>query len=70
MKTEDYKDALEIITSSRAAIKLSFNVPVKDNYSNVYQIIVHECNATTINLLVNAKFSLFMTDKGLVIDKF
>ncbi|MDR1681892.1 MAG: hypothetical protein LBS25_00670 [Candidatus Symbiothrix sp.] len=70
MKAEDYKDALEIITASRAAIKVSFNVPVKDNYSNVHQIIIHECNATTINLLVNAKYSLFMTDKGLAVDKF
>lgn len=35
MKPEDFRRALEIITSNNR-ITVSFNTPVKDNYSNTH----------------------------------
>ena len=69
MTPEHFQKALEIITSNNQ-IKVSFNTPVKDNYSNVYDILIHQSNATVINKLVENGFSLHMTEKGLAIDKY
>lgn len=69
MKTEYFQEALQIISKSNS-IKVSFNVPVKDNYSNVYQILIHNSNATVIKDLIAADFSLSMTDKGLSVTKY
>lgn len=69
MKPEYIAEAISIISKSNS-IKVSFNVPVKDNYSHTYVILIHESNASVINQLVNAGFSLSMTPKGLSVDKF
>lgn len=69
MKTEDFNKALAIITSNNR-IKVSFNTPITDNYSNVYQILIHESNAAVINKLVAEGFSLSMNAKGLSVDKY
>lgn len=69
MKPKHFQEALEIITSSNQ-IKVSFNTPVHDNYSNVYEILIHESNASVITKLVNAGFSLNMTPKGLSVTKY
>lgn len=69
MKPEYLAEAISIISKSNS-IKVSFNVPVKDNYSNVYSILIHNSNATVIRDLVAAGFALSMTDKGLSVDKF
>lgn len=69
MKTEHMQEAIQIITSS-GNIKVSFNVPVKDNYANVYDILIHNSNASVINELVAAGFSLSMNDKGLSVTKY
>lgn len=69
MKTEYMQQALQIITRSNS-IKVSFNVPVNDNYSNVYPILIHNSNATVINDLIAAGFSLSMNDKGLSVTKY
>jgi len=69
MKPEYVAEAISIISKSNS-IKVSFNVPVKDNYSNVYSILIHNSNATVIRDLVAAGFALSMTDKGLSVDKF
>lgn len=69
MKPEYVAEAIRIISKSNS-IKVSFNVPVKDNYSNVYSILIHNSNATVIRDLVAAGFALSMTDKGLSVDKF
>ena len=69
MKAEYFQEALQIISKSNN-IKVSFNVPVKDNYSNVYQILIHNSNATVIKDLIAADFSLSMTDKGLSVTKY
>lgn len=69
MKTEHMQEAIQIITRSNN-IKVSFNVPVKDNYANVYDILIHNSNASVINELVDAGFSLSMNDKGLSVTKY
>lgn len=69
MKPEYTAEAISIISKSNS-IKVSFNVPVKDNYSHTYAILIHESNASVINQLVNAGFSLSMCAKGLSVDKF
>ena len=69
MKPGYIAEAISIISKSNS-IKVSFNVPVKDNYSHTYAILIHESNASVINQLVNAGFSLSMTPKGLSVDKF
>ena len=69
MKSEFFQEAISIISKSNSP-KVSFNVPVNDNYSQVHQILIHNSNATVINDLVEAGFSLSMCDKGLSVDKF
>lgn len=69
MKAEYFQEALQIISKSNS-IKVSFNVPVTDNYSNVYPILIHNSNATVITELVAAGFSLSMNDKGLSVSKY
>lgn len=69
MKPEFKAQAIDIISKSVSA-KVSFNVPVDNNYSNVHDILIHESNATLINELVKAGFSLFPGPKGISIDKF
>lgn len=69
MKPEHFHEALDIITTNNR-IKVSFNTPVNDNYSNVYDILIHESNGSVITNLVNAGFSLSMTPKGLSVTKF
>ena len=69
MKSEFFQEAISIISKSNS-IKVSFNVPVKDNYSHVDQILIHNSNASVINELIQAGFSLSMCDKGLSVDKF
>lgn len=70
MKPEHISAALDIIRASAASITVSFNTPVKDHYSRVYDILILQSNATVIKSLVEAGFSLHMTDKGLAVDKF
>ena len=50
MKPEDFRRALEIITSNNQ-ITVSFNTPVKDNYSNTHPILIHESNAAVLKQL-------------------
>lgn len=69
MKAEDYQRAITIISESNSP-KVSFNVPVKSNYSNVYNILIHESNADLINKLKEAEFSMSMTPKGLSVSKY
>lgn len=69
MKTEDFQQALAIISKSNS-IKVSFNVPVADNYSHVHQILIHESNASVVEELINAGFHLSMSSKGLIVDKY
>lgn len=69
MKPEYIAEAIGIISKSNS-IKVSFNVPVENHNSHVYSILIHESNATVINQLVNAGFSLSMNLKGLAVDKY
>lgn len=69
MKTEDFNKALQIISASNS-IKVSFNTPITNNYSNVYKILIHESNAAVINELIKSGFSLSMSPKGLSVNKY
>jgi len=68
MNVLDKSQAIDII-SRQNSVQVSFNVPVTDNYSNCYDILIHKSNATTINDLIKAGFSLSMSDKGLSVNK-
>jgi hypothetical protein len=69
MNPIDKQKAIAII-SVQNSVEVSFNVPVTDNYSNCYDILIHKSNATTINDLIKAGFSLSMSDKGLSVNKY
>ena len=64
MKAKDKAIAIEIISTTND-VKVSFNVPIIDNYSNVHDILIHESNANLIDKLIEAGFSLSMCKKGL-----
>ena len=61
--------AIEII-SEQNSVNVSFNVPVKNHRSNVYEILIHECNVSTTKALIKAGFLLSMTPKGMHVDKY
>lgn len=67
---KEFKDKAIAILSKSNSIKVSFNVPVKNNYSNVYEILIHESNASVINELIAEGFSLSMNPKGLSVNKY
>ena len=69
MKEKHLNLALQLIAKSNSA-KVSFNVPVNDSYMNVYDILIHESNATLIDQLIKNGFSLHMTKKGLSITNY
>jgi hypothetical protein len=69
MKAEHKNKALEILTSNNST-GVIFNVPINDNRTNVYEILITRCNASTIKELVSEGFSLFMTEKGLQVENF
>lgn len=69
MTPEQLQIAVNIIAKSNS-VKVSFNVPVKDNYSNTYKILIHESNATLIRELITAGYSLSMSPKGLSVNKY
>lgn len=69
MKDKDFRRALEIITSNNS-ITVSFNTPVSNNYMNIYQILIHESNASALKQLHEAGYSLSMTRKGLDVSKY
>ncbi len=69
MTQTDFTKAVELVSSSNS-IKVAFNVPVKDHCSNVYQLLILESNASIINQLIAAGYSLSMSAKGLVVDKY
>ena len=69
MKSQDKEKAIEIISQSNSP-KVSFRVPIKDNYANIHEILIHECNADLINKLKADGFSLSMCKKGLSVSKY
>lgn len=68
MTTQQLKELIDIISNSNSC-KVSFNVPVENNYNNVHTVLIHECNADCTKKMHEAGYSLFMTEKGLSIDK-
>jgi len=71
MKKDDIALAVSILTQENRP-KVSFHVPVTDNYSNAPDIVIHDCNAGTVGRLIAAGFHLSMSEKakGLIVDKF
>jgi hypothetical protein len=68
MTNQEFNQAIQIIANSNSP-KVSFNVPVTDSYTNTYHILIHESNASLINKLVENGYSLYMTPKGLSVNK-
>ena len=67
---QEHKNKAIAILSKSNSVKVSFNVPVKDSYNNVYEILIHESNASVINELIAEGFSLSMNPKGLSVNKY
>ena len=67
---KEFKDKAIAILSKSISIKVSFNVPVTDSYNNVYEILIHESNASVINELITEGYSLSMNPKGLSVNKY
>ena len=64
LESNHNEELIKIISKSNS-IKVSFNVPKKDNYSDVYKVLIHDSNASVLKELHNAGFSMYMTEKGL-----
>lgn len=67
--SKNFNEALTIIAKSNN-VKLSINVPITDNYSNVHAIVIHKCNPSLVSELINAKFSISQGKKGMYISDF
>ena len=69
MTQSDKQKAIDII-SEQNSVNVSFNVPKKNHYSNVYEILIHDCNVSTTKALIKEGFLLSMTPKGMWVDKY
>ena len=69
MERQHINKAIELISVSNSP-KVSFNVPVVDNYTTIHDILIHECSPKLIRELVEEGFSLSMTPKGLSVDNY
>lgn len=67
---KEFKDKAIAILSKSNSVKVSFNVPVKNSYNNVYEILIHESNASVIYELITEGYSLSMNPKGLSVNKY
>ena len=67
---QEHKNKAIAILSKSISVKVSFNVPVKDSYDNIYEILIHESNASVINELIAEGFLLSMNPKGLSVNKY
>lgn len=67
INSEAFVVAMSIIAKSNQP-KISINVPINNNFSNVHAIVIHESNADLIIKLVKEGFSLAMSPKGLSVD--
>lgn len=68
MKNEHLIELINKLSKERVTFQL--NEPVEDSMSNVHQCLILECSASVIESLVKAGYSLFMSNKGLSVDKF
>ena len=69
MEVEDFVKAVMLIATSNCC-KAQFIVPVKDNYSQTYDILIQESNGKVVDELIKAGYSLSMSSKGLVVNKY
>lgn len=69
MDVEDFVKAVMLIATSNGC-KAQYIVPVKDNYSHTYDILILDCAPCLINDLIAAGYSLGMTEKGLAVYKY
>lgn len=69
MTTQQFNEAIQIIAQNNS-VKVSFNVPITDNYTSTHQILIHESKPSVIDELIKKGYSLSMTPKGLSVNKF
>lgn len=69
MNDTDFNFAVKIITLHASSTTLSFNVPIQDNYLNVYPIVLHKATPGLIKSLIENEFNVGVCDKGTYIDK-
>ena len=70
MNDNDFTRAVEIIANRASSTTLSFNMPINDNYSNVYPIVLHKAAPGLIETLIRNGYSVGVCAKGTYIDKF
>ena len=69
MDVEDCVKAVMLIATSNSC-KAQYIVPVNDNYSHTYDILILESNGKILEELHKAGYSLSMSSKGLVVNKY
>jgi len=69
MKIDDFVKAVMMIATSNNCRAL-FVTPIKDHYSHTYDIVILESNANIIDKLIKEGYSLSMSPKGLVVNKY
>lgn len=69
MKVEHFVKAVMMISTSNNC-KALFVTPVNDHYSHTYDIVILESNARIIDDLIKEGYSLSMSPKGLVVNKY
>lgn len=69
MNDTDFQNALSIVSQANDC-KVNFNVPNDGSYTNAHKLVIIDCNAHTIRVLVAHGFSLFLKEGvGLLVDK-
>lgn len=66
----NFNEAVAIITTNPSEVSVSFNVPINDNYGNVYPILINKAAPCLISNLIRAGFTCGVCSKGVYVEKF
>lgn len=66
----NFNKAVEIISLFTSQTTVSFNVPVHDNYCNVYPILLKESCPALVSRLIQEGYSIGISEKGAYVEKF
>jgi len=65
-----FTTAVKIISSFKSQCTVSFNVPINDNYSNVYPILIKQCAPGLVNELLANGFVIGVCEKGAYVERY
>lgn len=66
---QNFNAAVKIIANFQSQTTVSFNVPINDNYRNVYPILLKDACPGLVNALFAHGFSIGVCEKGAYVDK-